>query len=73
MVKTKGNQKIVGMHPRNVLRTQPDYTKMAIKYKDFRQQCQLVSKNYLFCLDIDFNKILLNLGAQWQGFCELSQ
>ncbi|EDW47952.1 U6 small nuclear RNA (adenine-(43)-N(6))-methyltransferase [Drosophila sechellia] len=41
MVKTKGNQKIVGMHPRNVLRTQPDYTKMAIKYKDFREQCQL--------------------------------
>ncbi|EDV55945.1 U6 small nuclear RNA (adenine-(43)-N(6))-methyltransferase isoform X2 [Drosophila erecta] len=41
MVKTKGNQKKFGMHPRNVLRTQPDYTKMAIKYKDFRAQCQL--------------------------------
>lgn len=31
------------MHPRNVLRTAPDYTKLAIKYKDFRQVCELVS------------------------------
>lgn len=31
------------MHPRNVLRTAPDFTKLAIKHKDFRQVCQLVS------------------------------
>ncbi|KAL7738215.1 hypothetical protein ACLKA6_006550 [Drosophila palustris] len=29
------------MHPRNVLRTAPDYTKLAIKHKDFRQVCEL--------------------------------
>ncbi|XP_030245016.1 U6 small nuclear RNA (adenine-(43)-N(6))-methyltransferase [Drosophila navojoa] len=36
----RNNKKFV-MHPRNVLRTAPDYTKLAIKYKDFRQVCQL--------------------------------
>ncbi|XP_017019005.1 U6 small nuclear RNA (adenine-(43)-N(6))-methyltransferase [Drosophila kikkawai] len=41
MVKTKGNAMKFGMHPRNVLRQPPDYTKLAIKYKDFRQVCQL--------------------------------
>ncbi|KAH8238676.1 hypothetical protein KR038_000467 [Drosophila bunnanda] len=41
MVKTKGNALKFGMHPRNVLRQPPDYTKLAIKYKDFRQVCQL--------------------------------
>ncbi|KAH8252873.1 hypothetical protein KR032_002322 [Drosophila birchii] len=41
MVKTEGNAQKFGMHPRNVLRQPPDYTKLAIKYKDFRQVCQL--------------------------------
>ncbi|EDW73901.1 uncharacterized protein Dwil_GK19702 [Drosophila willistoni] len=37
MVRSKKNQ----MHPRNVLRSPPDYTKLAIKYKDFRNVCSL--------------------------------
>lgn len=35
-----GNKKFA-MHPRNVLRTAPDYTKLAIKHKDFRHVCEL--------------------------------
>ncbi|KAH8410888.1 hypothetical protein KR222_006767 [Zaprionus bogoriensis] len=47
----KNNNKKFDMHPRNVLRTPPDYTKLAIKYRDFRQVCELelngkVSLNY---------------------------
>ncbi|KAH8348908.1 hypothetical protein KR084_012390 [Drosophila pseudotakahashii] len=41
MGKTKGNARKFGMHPRNVLRQPPDYTKLAIKYKDFRHECEL--------------------------------
>ncbi|KAH8290959.1 hypothetical protein KR054_007430 [Drosophila jambulina] len=41
MVKPKRNAQKFGMHPRNVLRQPPDYTKLAIKYKDFREVCQL--------------------------------
>ncbi|XP_030555453.1 U6 small nuclear RNA (adenine-(43)-N(6))-methyltransferase [Drosophila novamexicana] len=37
----KNNNKKSVMHPRNVLRTAPDYTKLAIKHKDFRQVCEL--------------------------------
>jgi len=48
MGKTKGNAKKFGMHPRNVLRQPPDYTKLAIKYKDFRQECELVSVETYF-------------------------
>ncbi|XP_053963062.1 U6 small nuclear RNA (adenine-(43)-N(6))-methyltransferase [Anastrepha ludens] len=29
------------MHPRNIFRTPPDYTALAIKYKDFRKVCKL--------------------------------
>lgn len=29
------------MHPRNIFRTPPDYTTLAIKYKDFRKVCKL--------------------------------
>ncbi|XP_067633554.1 U6 small nuclear RNA (adenine-(43)-N(6))-methyltransferase isoform X2 [Eurosta solidaginis] len=29
------------MHPRNIFRTPPDYTALAIKYKDFRRVCKL--------------------------------
>lgn len=42
MGKPKRNAMKFGMHPRNVLRQAPDYTKLAIKYKDFRQVCELV-------------------------------
>ncbi|XP_030388117.1 U6 small nuclear RNA (adenine-(43)-N(6))-methyltransferase [Scaptodrosophila lebanonensis] len=38
---TRINKKKNNMHPRNVLRTPPDYTKLAIKYKDFRKVCDL--------------------------------
>ncbi|XP_034104810.1 U6 small nuclear RNA (adenine-(43)-N(6))-methyltransferase [Drosophila albomicans] len=37
----KNNNKKFAMHPRNVLRTAPDYTKLAIKHKSFRQVCEL--------------------------------
>lgn len=43
MVKNKQNSKKFGMHLRNVLRQAPDYTKLAIKYKNFRNVCSLVS------------------------------
>ncbi|KAH8275355.1 hypothetical protein KR026_005568 [Drosophila bipectinata] len=41
MGKNKPNSNKFGMHVRNVLRQAPDYTKLAIKYKDFRHVCSL--------------------------------
>ncbi|KAH8401723.1 hypothetical protein KR009_007550 [Drosophila setifemur] len=41
MVRNKQIGNKFGMHPRNVLGLPPDYTKLAIKYKDFRQVCGL--------------------------------
>ncbi|XP_001360645.3 U6 small nuclear RNA (adenine-(43)-N(6))-methyltransferase [Drosophila pseudoobscura] len=39
MVRNKKNK--YAMHPRNILCVPPDYTKLAIKYRDFRQVCEL--------------------------------
>jgi len=59
MGKTKGNAKKFGMHPRNVLRQPPDYTKLAIKYKDFRQECELVSVKTYFWDQQNLNYIFI--------------
>ncbi|EDW00843.1 U6 small nuclear RNA (adenine-(43)-N(6))-methyltransferase [Drosophila grimshawi] len=37
----KNSNKKFAMHPRNPLRTAPNYTKLAIKHKDFRHVCEL--------------------------------
>ena len=36
------------MHPRNIFKKPPDYTELAIKYRNFRQVCKLVSKTIYF-------------------------
>ncbi|XP_012158957.1 U6 small nuclear RNA (adenine-(43)-N(6))-methyltransferase [Ceratitis capitata] len=38
------------MHPRNIFRTPPDYTELAIKYKEFRKVCKL-ELNGRVCID----------------------
>ncbi|ALC41318.1 CG7544 [Drosophila busckii] len=37
----RNRKKPFAMHPRNVLRTAPDYTKLAIKHSNFRRVCEL--------------------------------
>lgn len=54
------------MHPRNIFRTPPDYTALAIKYKDFRKVCKLVSSHKDKVL-YRYKVTLINAGAQWQS------